>query len=365
MTGETGNGLAAGIPAGAFNLLSDCVHGAKGERLLIVEEPRGGGYYDDEAPRMAAAAARALGMRVYETQAPAGLSDAELAEFVEGLSGFDHVLFFARVGDQLRFSEMRDMPHATMCYALDRGMMESPFGEACHRGMCELKAEIDAAFASAREVRVSCPRGTDYAGHYVGGTGPAEVTLQRFPMLVPRPVPAGGFTGRVALSRFLVGTGNRFYEPYWLPLDHDVFAILEGNRIAGFEGPREIVDAVRAHYLHVAGRFGIEPWFVHSWHPGIHPGCGFAASASENILRWSGSAFGNPRILHFHTCGIYAPGEISWNVVDPTVTLDGVALWEEGVLHPERLPGGGGFLARHPRLARLFAEPCRAIGMGE
>ncbi len=63
-----------------------------------------------------------------------------------------------------------------------------------------------------------------------------------------------------------------------------------------------------AQYAHVAGLYGIDGGIVHSWHAGIHPGCAFAGSAHDSYERWSGSAFGNPRLLHFHTCGAYAPG---------------------------------------------------------
>lgn len=354
-----------GLPPWARNLLRDCVGGTRGERLLIVTEPPASGHYDTEAPRLVAEAARRLGLRVYQTEAPPGLAEeAGLADFVEGLRGFDHVIFFARVGDQLRFTPRPGMPRATMCYTLDREMLDGPFGSACHAGMVELKEAIDAALAAARRVRVTCPRGTDYSGCVPAGmAAPAEVVLKRFPMVVPRPVPADGFSGRVVLSRFLVGTGSRIYEPYWLPLDADVVALVSGNRITAFEGPPDAVDAVRAHYLTVAGRFGLDPWHVHSWHAGIHPGCGFREDARRQILRWAGSAFGNPRILHFHTCGDQPPGEISWNIIDPTVTIDGIALWEDGRLHPERLPGGPEILARHPRLAAQFAAPRTEIGL--
>ena len=102
---------------------------------------------------------------------------------------------------------------------------------------------------------------------------------------------------------------------------------------------------------------------MHSWHPGIHPGCDFNHSALVDLLRWSGSAFGNPRLLHFHTCGEYAPGEISWNIVDPTIYIDDVAVWENGCLYPERLDTCAGILTQHPNLASLYAHPHTEIGL--
>ncbi|MGD1879279.1 MAG: hypothetical protein ACFB13_17470 [Kiloniellaceae bacterium] len=359
------------ISSGVLSLLRDCVGARAGERLLIVEEPAGAGYYDDEVAGIAAAAARSYGLRVYRLVAPPGAASAEeMAGFLEGLHGFDHVVFFARIGDQLRFADVSRLPPATMCYTLDAAMLDSAFGAATHRGLCAVKDVIEAAVAAAGTIRVTCPRGTDYTGRLMPVKAAAQavqssgdVSLKRFPMLVPRPVPVASFSGRVALSRFLVGTGSQFYDPYWCALPQDVFAVIEGNRLVDLEGDAAAVAVVRDHYRDVAGRFGIDPWYVHSWHAGIHPACAYAGRAQDNMERWSGSAFGNPRILHFHTCGDYAPGEISWNLVDATVTLDGLAVWEAGRLYPERLPGGEALLAAYPDLAALYAAPCAAIGI--
>ena len=352
------------IPSCAISLLQDCVGAATGDRLLIVVEPTGTGYYDEEAPKVIAAAARAMKMKVYETQAPAGISTpGDMAPFLDTLHGFDHIIFFARVGDQIRFSISDTLPPATMVYTLGRDTLESSFGTACHTGLCEIRDTIDAAFNEATEVRVTCPRGTDYRGLVQHTSQAVEVGVKRFPTLVPRPVPAAGFEGRIMLSRFLVGTGSRFYEPYYLALDSDVAAIVKDNRVIRLEGENREVRKVEKHYQHVSDLFGIDPWYVHSWHAGIHPACEFNHDAASDILRWAGSAFGSPRILHFHTCGDYAPGEISWNIADPTIHLDGNAIWENGYLYPDRLPGGDSLIQRHPRLAALYQSPHRNIGL--
>lgn len=350
--------------AGAISLLRDCVGGVAGERLLIVSEPECNGYYDVHAPKLAAAAGRALGMRVYVTESDSFVNNEdEKALLIDGLRGFDHIVFFSRVGDQIRFTPSEEMPSSTMCYTLNVRALNSNFGTASHHGMCEIKEAIDRAFTQAEHITVSCPQGTQYSGRPRWGETQVEVGLKRFPLLVPRPVPANGFSGRIALSRFLIGTGNRFYEPYYMALNDVVFACLENNRITHFEGDDNEVKRVESHYRHVATQLDVEPWYVDSWHAGIHPGCHFEADAQADILRWSGTAFGNPRILHFHTCGEYAPGEISWNLLDPTVVLDDVVLWEEGSLHVERLAEGVEILDRHPNLARLFKQPELNIGL--
>ena len=351
--------------SGAITLLRDCVGGLSGQRLLIVSEPESTGYYDDHAPKLTAAAGRKLGMKVYTTESESFIHNEEdKAILIDSLRGFDHIVFFSRVGDQIRFDTSANLPSSTMCYTLTIRSLNSNFGTACHHGMCEIKACIDTAFETAGHIRVTCPRGTDYQGMPDWqGKRPVEVSLKRFPLLVPRPVPALGFSGRVALSRFLIGTGNRMYEPYHLELPKDVFAHVDNNRITHFEGNSTDIERVENHYRCVSKQLDIEPWHVDSWHAGIHPGCHFEADAQSDILRWSGTAFGNPRILHFHTCGEYAPGEVSWNVLDPTVYLDGIAVWERGRLHADRVPGGEEILSRHPKLASLYANPEFKIGL--
>jgi len=351
--------------AGAMTLLRDCVGGEAGQSLLIVSEPEGSGFYDDAAPKVTAAAGRFIGMRVYQTQSECFLATAEdRTLLLELLRGFDHIVFFSRVGDQIRFTADKDMPSSTMCYTLDLEALNSAFGTACYHGMCAIKQVIEDALLAAQHIRVSCPRGTDYEGYPQWPTGREnDVRIKRFPMLVPRPIPAEGFRGKVALDRFLVGTGSQFYQPYHLPISHTVFAHIQDNRILDFTGPDAEVERVRQHYAHVSQLYDIDPMFVHSWHAGIHPGCHFQTKAEADILRWSGTAFGNPRILHFHTCGNYAPGEISWNILDPSISLDDVAIWDDGLLHPERLPGIEPVLECHPHLLKLYQNPHRNVGM--
>ncbi len=50
-------------------------------------------------------------------------------------------------------------------------------------------------------------------------------------------------------------------------------------------------------------------------------------------------------------------------MIDPTITADGVAIWEDGRLYPERVPGGAEILAHYPQVADLFARPSREIGL--
>jgi hypothetical protein len=249
-----------------------------------------------------------------------------------------------------------------ICYALDRGMMASAFGRADHRGLVALMDCLNRAFADAAHIRVTCPLGTAFEGP--GAQFPqaaGEVTIRRFPLSVFKPVPAAGYSGTLALAGFVPGSGRTYYAPHHLPLDGVLRVAFDGTRITGFDGPD--APQAAAHFTRVGRLLGVDPMLLHSWHAGIHPGCAYLTPASDNPARWSGAAFGNPRVLHFHACGDYAPGEVSLNVIDPTIWLDGVPVWDAGRLHPARVAGGAAVLAAYPCLAAAFADPARALGL--
>lgn len=353
------------LPLAMTNLLSHCAELRDGDRLVIVEEAATD-YYDGRIGGAVAEAAERRGISVLRHTVPFQDSVETLGEELSALmKDADCTIFFARIGDQVRFREMPEAGRAVVCYALDIEMMGTAFGAADYRGFVELKHAIDEMMGAARHIRGTCPRGTDFAGAGPGrvpGQG-GDVSIIRFPMSTFAPIPATKFSGQVALAGFLMGTGSRYYEPYGVGTKGRLIAHFENGRLTGFTGDAGDVARAEEHYDDIAARFGIDRNTVHSWHAGIHPGCAFPENVERDYRRWSGGAFGNPRILHFHTCGAYAPGEISWNVLDATVEVDGVAVWEGGQLHPERVPGGADILARYPCAAAAFAHPAREVGI--
>jgi len=244
-------------------------------------------------------------------------------------------------------------------------MFASSFAAAHHHAFTALKQALDRAFASATCIHVTCPLGTAFEGpgHASIAQPEADTAVKRFPLSVFAPIPAQGFEGRIAQRGFLTGTCSRFYQPYGVALESTLFVDFHDTQITGFNGTLKDVQAARTHYDMVANRFGIDRDFVHSWHAGIHPGCAYTRPATDNYARWCSGAFGNPRLLHFHTCGAYAPGEISLNIVDPTITVDGINVWEKGRLHPERIPGGADILNTYPCAKHAFENAADAIGL--
>ncbi|MXY32906.1 MAG: hypothetical protein F4Y60_02215 [Boseongicola sp. SB0664_bin_43] len=358
--------MAEMTPAlGARNLLVNCANARPGDRLLIAYEPSEHGYFDDDAHECVAREAERIGLAVDAVDVGFDADNPHLSEELrQRMQGFDIILFLARLGDQLRFSDMPQGKKVIVSFALNAHLLGSGFGNAHHAAFLELKNEANSVISRADEVRITCPAGSDVAGKSSIVLGPeSDTTIMRFPMSVFTPVPSAGFSGRIALPGFLTGTGSRYYDDYTVEFDGPVHALLRDGRLEGFEGGSLDVERANAHYDRVSSLFGIDRNFVHSWHAGIHPGCGFPWDAGSSYERWGGVAFGNPRVLHFHTCGAYAPGEISWNVIDPSIEVDGVKYWERGTFSAELLPKGADILSRHPCAASLFEHPDRDIGM--
>ena len=354
------------LTAGADNLLLHCVAARPGDHLLIVREDNRHGYYDCTVSAFVADRARVLGFAVDEVEVgPPGVDRDLPAELIKAMAVVDHTIFFARMGDQLRFDGLPGRCSKTMVYAYDVACLGSGFGTTSHALMREIKAYVEGALMQTETIRLTCPLGTELTGSAASFTDDetGDVKISRFPMTVFKPVPAAGFSGRIALSRWLIGSGSRYYQPFEARVDETVFAILDQGRVIDFEGPKAAVSSVRDHHLRVGAMFGIDPFLVHSWHAGIHPQTFYPLPADHNPARWSASAFGSPRYLHFHVCGDHPPGEICWTVIDPTIRLDGMPAWEDGRLVLADNPAAKAIMARYQDGLAAFAPSFRDIGV--
>ena len=359
--------LTAPLRQGAQNLLLNCAGLSAGDELLILREDPGLGYYDQAITDALIQCAQEHAIRTSIRTLPFdSLGITFSASTICAMQTAKRTIFLSRSGDQIRFGTALAGIRPIMSYALDAEMLASGFGRADYNGFVSLKDAVDAHMANAQYIRVTCPLGTDFSGP--GAAYPtnsnADVSVTRFPMSIFAPVPADGFSGIFMQQGFLVGTGSRFYQPYSCPLKDPIGLHFENTLLTHITGAPQDVAAARAHYQRTAQMFGLEPFTMHSWHAGIHPGCSYKQAAAQNFERWSGGAFGNPRLLHFHTCGHSAPGEISLNLLDPTVTVDGVSVWENGVFNPSLVDGGTEILERHPSIATVFESPQQRVGQG-
>lgn len=365
-TGRLGGLGSLDLTAGADNLVRGCIGAQPGERLLVVREDSRYGFYDCTVAAFLADRARVIGLAVDEIDVgPPGL-DRELPDdLIAAMAKVDHTCFFARIGDQLRFDGLPAYCTNTVSYAYDAACLGSRFGTTPYALMHDMKLWIDKRIASAREIRLTCPLGTDLVGKPLDMTtgDDGEVKVRRFPLNVFKPVPAIGFSGKVALSRWLVGSGSRYYEPYQVDLSGTVHAVIHEGYIVDIRGPDDVVACVQEHHAKVGEMFGIDPFRVHSWHAGIHPQTLYPLPAGHNLARWSALAFGSPRYLHFHVCGDDPPGEISWTVIDPTITLDGEPAWDQGRLVLAEADEAKAIQRCYRGGRETFTEPTTEIGL--
>lgn len=352
------------LAQGADNLVRRCAGIEPGMSVVVIHEDPALGWYDLEAPMAVADAARALGADV--SLLPVGAPTNEPnPHTVDAVNAHDCTIFFSRIGDQDRFEAAPAGKTVVMSYARTAGSLASAYGRADHRAFLAMKAAVNTVMFGAEEVRMICPLGTEVSGSVPRDDldTKGDVWVRRFPMGVHQPLDASRFSGRVALAHYLTPTGSKVYEPASARLDSPVFVTLEDGRWRDPQGEPGPVAAMEAHYRRVAETFGLDPWGVDSWHAGFHPGVFYEGLADRDPDNWSNTVFTSPRFLHFHTCGKGPPGEICWMVYQPTVTVEGIALWQRGRFRPEVCPETRDCLDAWPELVSLYADPADRVGL--
>ncbi len=320
---------------GARSLITEAIGARPGDTLAIIAEDPALGIYDALVPVCVADMAAELGIdaTIVPVSDHAGLDDIP-EPVLTALMTSTHVLFHARLGDTLRFETIPGSASVTMSYALDLSVLGGPACTVPHRVMRDIQAAYDGIVDRALHWRIRCPLGTDIEGtqdlETIAAGEAEDFTVIRYPVCAPRPIACATANGTVALAHWLMASGNRKYDDDELLLDEVVLAQVAEGRVVDLDGPKRLVEAIRAHGERVGGLFGIDPWIVHSWHAGINSGAFYPVRAAVDLERWGKVAFANPRYLHFHTCGAYAPGEIAWTLFDASAEFDGRTLWRDG-----------------------------------
>ena len=343
------------LAEGCRNLLLGCARIEPGMRVAVVAEDPALGWYDDAAPAAVAAIAEQLGGKV--SLVPVGAPRNEPNDdALAAVDRHDCTVFFSRIGDQNRFETSPAEKTVVMSYARTASDLASLYGRLDHAACLALKEAVNGVLFNARSIEITCPHGTDLSGSADREALAAEndVGVRRFPMGVHQPLSAAGFNGTVVLDGYLTPTGSRLYEPACLTLEEPVRLQLTGDRWQAHQGNEAVLNQVENHYRHVAELFDLDPRSVDSWHAGLHPGCRFRQSMHEDPDLWSNSVFTSPRFLHFHTCAAGPPGEICWMIANPTIRVDGTALWQVGVLDPRAIAETRAVLAQHPSLDAAF-----------
>ena len=321
------------IAKGAKNILENCADLSKNQTLLIISEDPVLGWYKKDITDALAEEAKGMGIKttILEVGGPQNDSKSTLTEVIDD---FDCTIFFARIGDQDRFDQSSFNTKRVMSYVRSAENLASKFGCTHHQALIELKKAINTIFSKGGNVKITCPLGTNISGELpkLKIDESKDVGVIRFPMLVPTPISAKSFSGKVALSKYLTPTGSKVYDPPNLELKKDIFSIVERGKISDFEGDEETINRVKNHYSDISKMFNIEKYNIDSWHAGIHPGTYYDFPIEDDPDRWSNTIFGSPKFLHFHTCGDYAPGEICWMVENHSIIIDGEHLWKDGLL---------------------------------
>ena len=361
------SGISA-MRAGVENLLFNCMEAKQGDSIIIIAEPDEDYFSPSLANNIATlACSYSLNTRIVISRF---IEDATVLpkEISSILDDADHILFLARIGDQVRFTELSGRSTKTMCYAQDEQSFMTPFCSADYRFFVAFKNMVNASLWNEKKITISCPAGTHLEGVAPRNSGDkenGEVTIKRFPLNVFQPIPTATFSGTLAISKWLCPTGSRFYKPDHVLINSVVHAQVDNGRIIDLDGNDSEVKKVRDHYNTVSERYSIDRDIIHSWHAGIHPQNGYSGLAIDNLARWSGSGFGNPRYLHFHSCGNYAPGEICISVFDPTISVDNIDLWRSGELLIARTPAALELMTDYPGMQQLFNQPNRDFGLGD
>lgn len=317
---------------GARNLLVNCLKLAAGDRLVLVTEQSGEDFYDRAVPDCVAQEAQELGCRVTQVPLPLVQTPAELPDKTRSLiTEAPHLVFFSRLGDQVRFTALPGTGSKTMCYVLDIGFLGSSFCTLPHGFMEELLALLWSDIKAAQSWHITCPRGSDLSGEISPEkTTSSDFTVKLFPEGIFPPVSCDRASGQLVFGHWLMSTGNTLYDSPNLFLDDFLTAEIENGRISQFDGPNDLVLKVRKHFERVGKELKIDPYILHSWHTGIHPKAYYPQPARENIERWGAVAFANPRYTHFHACGDYAPGEIAFSLFDASIAFDDRLYWDQG-----------------------------------
>jgi hypothetical protein len=320
------------VAAGARNLLR-AAGACPGERVLLVGEAGPAPRFDPALCALVAEVAQAGGMVPGVLLADPGASAEDVpAEVVAAMAAADRVVFFSRIGDQLRFRPDLVQPGTVMAYVLETEDLGSPFATADHAAMARMHDVLAAMVARADSYRISAPCGTALTGRVAGGDGRAALTdfaLALFPVMIFPPVTCVDLSGVLVLDRFVTSTATRAYDDSVLRLDRPLRARIEGSRIVALEGPQDLVARLEAQLQRAAALTGGDPWAINSWHAGINPNTFYRGRAEDDPERWDTVAFGSPRYAHFHAAG-RDPGDVAFHLLDATIAFDGVPAWEDG-----------------------------------
>ncbi len=344
----------------ADNLLLNCAALKPGQTVLVINEKAV--WAERAAIEFIEARARQLGAKVQSvwTGRPAG-PDSIPAELSAAITAADITIFNHMMGAMLRFRPLAGSGIRVLNYATTGALLASDFCRVPYGVWMRASALIAKELNAARRWRITCPLGSDIAGAVpeaervpAAGTNADGFALRTFPIGTHPPKSSLAASGRIAV-RWLVSSSLFDIGTQGLRLDDVIRLDIESGRIRHIDGAARTVAQATEFLEAIGKKRGKEGLIVNSWHIGVNPQAFSPWRDSDDLEAWMNLAHNNPRMLHFHAVGEAIPGDISLPLIDPTVEIDGRALWEKGQSMLFEQPSFRALAAEAPAAARAFA----------
>ena len=320
------------LEPGARNLLENCAGALPGDKILLVGEQGEDLYFEPELCRDVALIAESLGMKPTVILAEPVNNAVEFPDIVRReMEIADQIIFFSRLGDQVRFSLDAGNKKTVMTYTLDRSYLASPFASADFRMMKRMHDALLDVVLNAKSYTITAANGTNLHGkiHESGIDAVSEFALELFPVMIFPPVNCYQLNGKLVIDHFVTSSSTNAYEGSTLVMDSPVVVAVTDSRITEFEGPDDLVEKLKAQLIKAAAVTGGDPFLINSWHTGINPNTYYKGDPFDDLELWGTVAYGSPRYTHIHAAG-KDPGDAAFHFMDATIAFDDQVLWDEG-----------------------------------
>lgn len=325
------------IESGAINLLKNCAAVKKGDFIVIVGEFGPDPFFEPELCDVVAEVASKMDCTSEIVMvAPMAAGDDFPGHLAMAMEKADVTIFFSRLGDQQRFSDLPGTGKKIMTYTLTREHLGASFGRADYHIGREIQQKLLNTLINTKSYQIKAPCGTNLSSdiglsdNFLKDTQvTTDFSVDLFPEMIFPPITCHNLQGKLVFRHFLLSTSTRIYENSALRINSDVIATVVNSRIVTFEGAPEEIKTIENHLKRAAAITGGDPYVINSWHTGINPHTFFNGDPYGNLEHWGTVAFGSPRYTHIHCAG-KDPGDICIQVFDATITCDNQVLWDQG-----------------------------------
>jgi hypothetical protein len=325
------------IESGAINLLQNCAGVNKGDFIVIVGEIGPDPFFEPELCDVVAEVASKMDCTSEIVMvAPMASGDEFPTHLSMAMEKADVTIFFSRLGDQQRFSNLPGTGKKIMTYTLTRNHLGASFGRADYHIGQEIQQKLLKTLIKTKSYQIKAPCGTNLisdvglSNNYLKETQKTtNFSVDLFPEMIFPPINCLNLQGKLVIGHFLLSTSTRIYENSALKINSDVIATVENSRMVAFEGAPKEIKTIKNQLKRAAAITGGDPYVINSWHTGINPHTFFKGDPYGNLEHWGTVAFGSPRYTHIHCAG-NDPGDVCMQVFDATITCDNQKIWDKG-----------------------------------